>query len=45
MKLNLTQEEWESLRNIATELYCADKYNAIPNCYDLYSKMVEILGD
>lgn len=45
MKLELTTEEWEILRDIATELYCADKYNTIPNCYELSNKMIEILGE
>ena len=44
MKLTLTKEEWETLREIATQLYTMDKYNQIPdNLYELSNKMIEIL--
>lgn len=46
MKLVLTKEEWEILREIATELYIIDKYNQIPNnLYEMHNKMIEILGE
>ena len=42
--LVLTEEEWKTLREIATELYTIDKYNQVPsNLLEMYNKMIEIL--